>query len=220
MKIRTINKWITASLFFILLTLGASAQELITVKGTVYSAYSKKALPDVQVYSMSAKRTVISDSKGEFSLQVTDPYARIRFTVPGYQVEEIPLNGRTEIKIFLLPENSFMYSKHYSSPDGKQAFAGKPGTAQTLEQKDFSSGFATPDDAINGRLAGLRVINKSGMPGEGAMVQLRGLRSLTAENTPLIVVDGVPYLPDLKSSGVIDGFSRSMFMPVDRKSVV
>lgn len=219
MKIRSINKWIAASLFFIMLALDASAQELITVKGTVYSADAKKTLPDVQIYSMHAKRTVISDSTGAFSIQVNDRYAQLRFTLPGYQVEEIPLNGRTEVKIFLLPEKSFMYSSQYYSPEGKLNTQGKPGTAQSLEQKDFSSGFATPDDAINGRLAGLRVVNKSGMPGEGALVQLRGLRSLTAENTPLIVVDGVPYLPDLKSSSVIDGFSRSMFMPVNMKDV-
>lgn len=42
MKIRSINKWIAASLFFIILALNASAQELITVKGTVYSADAKK----------------------------------------------------------------------------------------------------------------------------------------------------------------------------------
>ncbi|MBD9179393.1 MAG: SusC/RagA family protein, partial [Odoribacter splanchnicus] len=208
-----------ASLFFILFALNASAQELITVKGTVYSADAKKILPNVQIYSMHAKRTVISDSTGAFTIQLDDRNARLRFTFPGYQVEEIPLNGRTEVKIFLLPEKSFMYSSQYYSPEGKQNTQGKPGTAQSLEQKDFSSGFATPDDAINGRYAGLRVINKSGMPGEGALIQLRGLRSLTAENTPLIVVDGVPYLPDLKSSGVIDGFSRSMFMPVNMKDV-
>lgn len=219
MKIRTINKWIAAGIFFMLLALEVSAGGLITVKGHIYSADTKKALPEVQVYSFNAKHTVTADSTGKFSIQVDDRNALLRFTTPGYEVTEIPLNGRTEVNIFLLPENSFMYSKTYSSAEGKLPTAGKTGTAQNLGRQDISNGFATPDDALNGRMAGLRVISKSGMPGEGALVQFRGLRSLNAENTPLIVVDGVPYLPDLKSSTVISGFSRSMFMPVNMKDV-
>ena len=76
MKIRSINKWMAASLFFILFALNASAQELITVKGTVYSADAKKILPNVQIYSMHAKRTVISDSTGAFAIQLDNRNAR------------------------------------------------------------------------------------------------------------------------------------------------
>lgn len=219
MKIRTINRWMATSMLFLLIALNASADNLITIKGTVYSADNKKALSGVQIYSINAKKTVVSDSVGGFTIQLNDRNARLRFTASGYYQEEVALNKRIELKVFLLPENSFMYNKTYVSAEGKQNHAGKSSSAQILERKEISNGYSTPDDALNGRMAGLRVISKSGMPGEGALVQVRGLRSLNAENTPLIVVDGVPYMPDLASSSVISGFSRSMFAPVNMKDV-
>lgn len=57
------------------------------------------------------------------------------------------------------------------------------------------------------------------MPGTGSLVNVRGIRSLVAENTPLIVIDGIPYLPDAGISTVINGFSRNIFAPVNLKEV-
>lgn len=49
------------------------------------------------------------------------------------------------------------------------------------------------------------------MPGEGSYYNLRGIRSLTGDNAPLIVVNGVPYLPDKNESPIIGGLTRDIF---------
>ena len=52
---------------------------------------------------------------------------------------------------------------------------------------------------------------KSGMPGEGSYFNLRGIRTLTGDNAPLVVINGVPYMPDKTSSELIGGFTRDIF---------
>lgn len=63
------------------------------------------------------------------------------------------------------------------------------------------------------------MISKGGMPGEGAALYLRGIRSVMGENTPLIVIDGMPYNPALDVSPSISGFSKNIFMPVNLKEI-
>ena len=48
------------------------------------------------------------------------------------------------------------------------------------------------------------------MPGEGAYLNLRGIRSLVSNNMPLILVNGVPYMPDTEDSPIIGGYSRGI----------
>ena len=52
--------------------------------------------------------------------------------------------------------------------------------------------FISPDQALNGRVAGLRMANISGTPGTASQIRIRGESSITGNNAPLFVVDGVP----------------------------
>lgn len=67
------------------------------------------------------------------------------------------------------------------------------------------------DRALTGQIAGLQMKRNSGMPGEGSYFNLRGIRTLTGDNAPLVVINGVPYMPDKTSSELIGGFTRDIF---------
>ncbi len=215
--IRLIKYMCLSCLLFI--STGSFAQQKIKVTGKVYSADSRLPLNEVLLYSKDAQHTALSDSTGSFTIEVTDKNAWIRVTSDGYQEANLFLNGRQKLNIYLVPAGRFMYNATYSTSEGKENTDNKIGNALSLNQKDMNKGYASPEDALTGRMAGLRIINKSGMPGEGSLVQMRGLHSLLAENVPLIVVDGVPYLPDLESSSVINGYSKGIFAPVNMKDV-
>lgn len=219
MMVKWSNKCVYIGIWLMLVSIGLQAQEQLTVKGWVYSAEKRQPLSGVQVYSQDAKGSSVTDSLGQFSMVVSDPDAWLRVQVDGYVQKAVALNGRREVKIYLMPEKSFMYTPTYQSPDGVKDMAEKNGNVQTLDIRDITGIYSLPDNALTGRMAGVQVINKSGMPGEGSVVNVRGLRSLTAENQPLIVVDGMPYFPDLETSGVVSGFSRSAFAPVNMKDV-
>lgn len=214
-----ITKHICAGLTLLLLSSALSAQELITVKGKVLSADKKQPIANAQVSSFDAKATAYTEGDGTFTIKVYDGNATLTVKAGQYFDNEIALLKRTEVNIYLLPTNSVMYSGTYQSNEGSRKTISNLGTAVNVNKKDLNQGHSATDDALTGKISGLRVMNKSGMPGEGSVVNLRGTRSLVAENTPLIVVDGLPYLPDLENSAVINGFSKNIFAPTNLKDI-
>ena len=213
------KKYICLWILLLGVAIGVSAQNSVVVKGKVLNASNKLPINEVQISSADAASTVLTNEKGEFSIQVSDPKAILMFEGTGYLKNEEALMGRTTLNVYLLPENTVMYSDDYEGIYGKMKTRNRIGTALAVNQKDLSGALANVDDALSGKIAGLRVLNKGGMPGTGSLVNMRGIRSLVAENTPLIVVDGIPYLPDDGISTVIDGFSRNIFAPVNLKEV-
>ena len=93
---------------------------------------------------------------------------------------------------------------------------------QNINRKDFYHGSMNIDRALQGEIAGLQVVQKSGMPGEGSYLSIRGIHTLLAESSPLIVINGVPYMPDSEESAAIGGYSQSLlraFNNLDIKNI-
>jgi len=68
------------------------------------------------------------------------------------------------------------------------------GSITTVSSKDFQKGaITTPEQLIQGKVAGVNVISNSGQPGVGSTIRIRGGASLNASNDPLVVIDGVPF---------------------------
>lgn len=214
-----ITKHICAGILLLLLSSALSAQELITVKGKVFSADKKQPIANAQVSSFDAKATAYTEEDGTFTIQVYDGKATLTIKADQYFDNEVALLNRTQVNIYLLPTNTVMYTGTYQSNEGSRKTINNIGTAVSINKKDLNQGYSATDEGLIGKISGLRVQNKSGMPGEGTVVNLRGIRSLVAENTPLIVVDGLPYLPDLENSAVINGFSKNIFAPTNLKDI-
>jgi len=71
------------------------------------------------------------------------------------------------------------------------------GSVATVTSKDFNKGFVTtPEQLIQGKVAGVNVVSNSGAPGAGSTITIRGGASINGGNDPLYVIDGVPLSPD------------------------
>jgi len=71
------------------------------------------------------------------------------------------------------------------------------GSIATVSSKDFNQGVVTtPEELIQGKVAGVSVTSNSGAPGAGSTITIRGGASINGGNAPLIVIDGVPLAPD------------------------
>jgi iron complex outermembrane receptor protein len=67
------------------------------------------------------------------------------------------------------------------------------GAIATVTEKDFNTGVnTTPEQLIQGKVAGVSIISNSGAPGAGSTIRIRGGASINGSNDPLIVIDGVP----------------------------
>jgi iron complex outermembrane receptor protein len=71
------------------------------------------------------------------------------------------------------------------------------GAVAVVSSKDFNQGFiTTPEQLIQGKVAGVSVTSNSGAPGSGSTITIRGGASIYGGNDPLYVIDGVPLAPD------------------------
>lgn len=152
-----------------------------------------------------------TDQNGEFEIVL--PHENVELTVwaDGYYQLSRPVKGHAELRILLLPQTKANYSEEAVLPFGVTRESDKSGAYQNVAKKDFGWGRLRVEDALAGKVAGLQVTAKGGMPGEGAYLNLRGLRSLEGANAPLVVINGVPYMPDMNESPLINGYSRGIF---------
>lgn len=153
-----------------------------------------QAVGGAMVQSTGAESSVYSDAEGRVEMKMTAAKAIIRVTFDGFFPVELPVSEDNQPgRIVLIPTNWKNYTEGAS-----------------LNKKDMEQAM-TVDQAIRGNIAGLQVVQKSGMPGEGSYLNFGGIHSLSAENTPLIVLNGVPYINDQTVSTAINGYSRGLF---------
>ncbi|MCD7709767.1 MAG: TonB-dependent receptor plug domain-containing protein, partial [Porphyromonadaceae bacterium] len=150
----------------------------------------------------------ISDENGEFEVVAESRKGTLRVVANGYYTREYPLRKNAVPKeIVLVPESFTDYAGTTQLPFYSERRDTRNAIDATLDHKDMKNTLST-DLAWQDGIAGLQVTQKSGMPGEGSYFNLRGIHSLVAENTPLLVINGIPYLFSSDVSSVINGYSR------------
>ena len=164
------------------------------------------------VVSVQDTLNATTKADGEFTFKLRDKSGVISVWAPGYLPVRQLLNGRTEVVIMMISDNQYKHNEQVVLPfRGDNTEISDYTAATNIAKKDFLLGSAKIDRALAGQVAGLQVKRGSGMPGEGSYYNLRGIRSLTGDNAPLIVVNGVPYLPDKNESPIIGGLTRDIF---------
>ncbi len=164
--------------------------QTITVTGTVTDATGEPLIGD----SVIAKGTSVgaaTDFDGNYSLSV-DPKATLIVSYVGYDTQEIPVDGRTNINV-VLKENSVMLNEVVAIGYGSVKKSDATGAVSAIKPSEVQAGLATSaQDLLVGRSPGVVVTTNGGQPEGGASIQIRGGASLSASNEPLIVIDGVP----------------------------
>ena len=168
--------------------------------------------------------SALSDKSGYFELNANNREALVTIKAEGYYERSFPLRlltkkqNSTGFVITLTPEKESLYNGTVVTDYATLSSDTKSSMSTGIENKDFSNklsiGAATRDG-----VAGLQVIEKSGMPGEGTYMNLRGIHSFVAENNPLIVINGVPYLGNQGGSDVINGYSRDLLFAYSPKDI-
>jgi len=161
------------------------------------------------------------DSVGGFEIKAAEKWLTLRVQAAGYYTQTHFVTGEEEgLRLFMIPTSRRMYNETIvEGITGTAEGVTHPAGLQNIAKKDFGLGAVTLDKALQGKLSGLQFTQKSGMTGEGSLLTLRGLRSLVTESNPLIVINGVPYLPDLNESALIQGYSRSIFQSINPQDI-
>ena len=163
------------------------------LSGQVVDAETQEPIPGANIVEVGTQTGAVTDVDGEFTLTVSGPNVQVRVSFIGYQPQTIDLDGRDEITIAL--------AMQVGELDGLVV------TAFGVEREQRSLGYSVTRidaeplaatrstniaDNLSGQVAGLQVTAPNTGPGGSSRLVIRGVTSLTGNNEPLIVVDGVP----------------------------
>ena len=169
----------------------AQSPDKITVTGCVKDAAGDFLIgATVQVKGISGG--TITDIDGNYILKDVPRTATLVFSYVGMQNKEVPVNGKSTINVTLLDDALQLEQVvviGYGSVK-KSDVTGSVTSVKTEALKEIPAN--SVEGLLQGRAAGLQVINSSQDPGAGATVRIRGGSSLRGSNAPLVVVDGFP----------------------------
>ena len=189
-----------AALLFALGSAPAVAQSR-TVTGTVTDATSGDPLPFVNVTIEGTTRGAATNVDGEYSIDIDGPGAVLVYRFLGYLETRETVGSRSVIDVGL-EEDSDILDEVVVVGYGTQRRGDVTASVATVDIDDANQGLVTaPTDFLEGRVAGVNVIENSGEPGAAVSVQIRGGTSITASNEPLYVVDGIPISNDNVTPG-------------------
>ena len=134
---------------------------------------------------------VITDVDGKYSITVPEN-ATLLFSCLGYQSVQESVGKRSVIDV-VLPSDSQMLDDLVFIGYGVQRRSDITGSVASIKAEDMKMHPATNvSEMLRGMSTGVQVTTSSGAPGSSASIQIRGARSLSASDSPLYVIDGVP----------------------------
>jgi TonB-linked SusC/RagA family outer membrane protein len=164
-------------------------QNEIQISGIVTDASTNEPLPGVAIAIKGTSIGTITDIDGKYSIQVM-PGKTLQFSYIGYLSEEIVITTETEISVNLVPDIIGL-DEVVVTGYGVQKKSDLTGAISSVSGNELTripiSGL---DQALEGMAAGVTIIPKTGRPGSGVDIQIRGISSINGTN-PKIVVDGV-----------------------------
>jgi TonB-linked SusC/RagA family outer membrane protein len=170
----------------------------IDVSGTVTDEKGM-GIPGVNVLVKGTTTGTVTDVNGVFTLQVESENSVLVFSSIGFVTQEVIVGNRKTINLALQPDirelNEVVVVGY-----GTQKREDLTGAIASVSGEDLKKVFiTTPDQAMQGRVAGVQVRTTSHEPGGGVSVQIRGTSSLSASSQPLYVIDGFPISNDYES---------------------
>lgn len=167
---------------------GISAQN-ITANGSITDS-SREPLIGATVKVVGTTQGVITDSNGDFELQCKQG-AQLEISYLGYIPQTVKAAKNMKI---VMQEDAKMLDETVvvGVGYGTMRKSDLTGAISTVSAKDMKKGVITStEQLLQGKIAGLSVVQASGSPENGASLRLRGGTSLSASNGPLVVVDGI-----------------------------
>jgi len=173
---------------FLVLAGSASAQH--QVSGTVVDSTDGSALPGVNVVVEGTTTGTTTGADGQFQLTVPSSTETLIFSFVGYGAAEVPIRGRSEIDVALVP-STLQGQEVVVVGYGTQEREDVTGSVSVVDVEGLKQSTQTSlAGALEGKVSGVSV-QTTGAPGEEPSINIRGIGSFGG-NEPLYVVDGVP----------------------------
>jgi TonB-linked SusC/RagA family outer membrane protein len=208
----------------VLIVLGLNsvrAQDTILVRGKVLNESSQPVANVAVGVEGSFELPAVTNDAGEFTTRVLNGNEWLNISPSsGYKEKRVYLNNRSDITIYLTSLDLSAGDDPISVLNQARLKRNMISTFSVLNTEQIKqTPSLTVDQFMQGRVAGLHVVNRSGDPAGGAATFLRGVNSLNASNEPFYVVDGIP----VSSKGVfgsnLDGFAYNALLSLNNLDI-
>ncbi|MBO7183179.1 MAG: TonB-dependent receptor plug domain-containing protein, partial [Bacteroidales bacterium] len=181
------------------------------VRGQVTDKATGETLISVTVTEVDPSNRIvnvtITNYDGEYVLQISDPKNKLRFKYIGFETLDLEIGNKRVINAVMSEQtltlkDAVITAKVTTStgtfniPQREVSMA-----MQKISAEEFDGiQVASIDDALQGRIAGLDIVNVSGEPGSGMSMRVRGTTSINANTEPLIVINDIPFETEIDDS--------------------
>lgn len=187
-------------LLMFVFSLDANAQS--SVSGTISDANGP--IPGANVVVKGTTNGVSTDFDGNYTITNVPSNGVLVISFLGYNNKEVPVQGKTRVDV-LLEESLSTLEEVVVIGYGtqrKEAVTGSVASISGAEMRDVPSANIT--QALQGRLPGVQFAQTSSKPGAAMQIRVRGTRSLTGSNDPLVVLDGIPFAGSISDINPVD----------------
>lgn len=196
---------IFTSIAVLFVSISAFSQN-ITVTGIVNDETGQPLIGAGIIDKTNSKNGTTTDINGKYSITV-DAKAILEFSFFSYKPILENVNGRSQINVTLKPDNQILETA-VAIGYGTSKKSDLTGAVSVIQMEELQETPVTSvAQALQGRIAGADIVSGAGEPGESTSIQIRGSRSISAGNDPLIVVDGVldavSSLDDINPSDIV-----------------
>ena len=191
----------------------------IKITGAAFDAVTNSPLEGISV-NVPEFSSAITDANGAFEIYVPSLEATLRLSGEGYQNKEVAVKGRTKIDI-KLHEADFktVYKSVYVLSVEKPMSGSVAAVTSVDAENKYQTAAESPENLLQGKVPGLNMIRRSGTPGIGTFMALRGYNSLHGTNQPLVVVDGLIYDMNDYEKSMIPNYFANPLEHIDVKDV-
>lgn len=190
MKNTTFGKILLMALVALMAGMTSVSAQSHKVTGTV-TADDGSAIIGANVLVVGQTMGTTTDVKGNYSITVSDK-ASLEFSYLGYETQVVAVGKRSKIDVTLASDSQVLEDLVVVGY-GVQRRSDVAGSVASIKAEDMNIyPSSNISEMLRGLSAGVQVTSGGGAPGSSSSIQIRGSRSLTASNSPLYVIDGVP----------------------------
>lgn len=174
-----------------------------TVSGTVSGA-DGEPLVGATVMGVGTQIGAATDIDGNFSFSLPVSVKKIKVSYVGMETREVNITPGQKMNIVL--DGSTMLDEVITVAYGTAKRSSFTGSASVVDASEIEAVQVTnPVDALKGKVSGVQINSASGAPGNSSpKVLIRGISSINADSSPLIVLDGTPYAGGLDNISTQD----------------
>ncbi|WP_442591317.1 SusC/RagA family TonB-linked outer membrane protein [Pedobacter sp. AW31-3R] len=168
------------------------------VKGKITDS-SGAPLPGASIKEKGTTNGILTSNQGLFTINAAGT-ATLTISAIGYITQEIAVNNRKYIEVKLADNNETLQEIVINGAYGTANKSTYTGSATVVSAAKIQSTQPTNiSQALQGMSPGVQVLNTNGAPGSNGEITIRGLSSVGGNNSPLYVLDGMPYNGDLSA---------------------